>query len=297
MSENKLRIGHTGITWLSDDDYEDTIRTIAAEGFGGIELFGWTLPKMKAQGKLDLFKECNLPLWSAYFSHDIINPAAREEEFAKIKEQGEILVAQGGTHVAFGGNIVDRRKIRYNAEYRDYIVDFVNECGKRMQDMGLTLCYHPHTGTPVETKEEIMDFFQRIDPRYVAMAPDIGQIQKGGADPLEIIKTFEPLVKHVHFKDYGGKLEFDASVLDVADDETYYNFSENGKEIDATGYINYCILGDGVVDLKGILDYFAAKDFDGAFMVELDAGLTMPVTPQEAIRGNREYLQKIGYMK
>ena len=34
MSENKLRIGHTGITWLSDDDYEDTIRTIAKEGFG-----------------------------------------------------------------------------------------------------------------------------------------------------------------------------------------------------------------------------------------------------------------------
>ena len=35
MSEQKLRIGHTGITWLNDDDYEDAIRTIAAEGFGG----------------------------------------------------------------------------------------------------------------------------------------------------------------------------------------------------------------------------------------------------------------------
>ncbi len=295
MSEYKLRIGHTGITWLSDDDYEDTIRTIAKEGFGGIELFGWTLPKMKAQGKLGLFEECNLPLWSAYFSHDIINPNERQAEFNKMKEQGSILRAQGGTHVSFGGNIVDRRKVKY-MEHRDYIVDFVNECGKLLQDMGLILCYHPHTGTPVETKEEIMDFFQRIDPRYVAMAPDIGQIQKGGADPLEIIKTFEPLVKHVHFKDFSGKLEFDSSA-EVVEGETYFNFEEKGKEIDLTGYINYCILGDGVVDLKGILDYFAEKKFDGAIMVELDAGTTMPVTPQEAIHGNKLYLEKIGYMK
>lgn len=180
MNENKLKIGHTGITWLNDDDFEDAIRTIAKEGFGGIELFGWTLPKIKAQGKLGLFEECGLPLWSGYFSHDVINPDRRQEQFNKIKEQGEILLSQGGTHVAFGGDIVDRRKVKY-LEHRDYIVDFVNECGKRMQDMGLTLCYHPHTGTPVETKEEIMDFFQRIDPKYVAMAPDIGQIQKGGA--------------------------------------------------------------------------------------------------------------------
>lgn len=295
MSEKKLRIGHTGITWLSDDDYEDTIRTIAAEGFGGIELFGWTLPKIKAQGKLGLFEECGLPLWSAYFSHDIINPDAREDEFRKIREQGEILRSLGGTHVAFGGNIVDRRKVKY-FDHKEYAVDFVNECGKLLQDMGITLCYHPHTGTPVETRDEIMDFFQRIDPKYVAMAPDIGQIQKGGTDPMYIIKTFEPLVKHVHFKDFGGKLEFDASVLEVDESESYYNFSENGKEIDATGYVNYCILGDGVVDLKGILDYFAAKEFDGAVMVELDAGPEMPVTPQEAIHGNRLYLQKIGYM-
>lgn len=295
MSEKKLRIGHTGITWLNDDDYEDTIRTIAKEGFGGIELFGWTLPKMKAQGKLGLFEECKLPLWSGYFSHDIINPANKQAEINKMKEQGAILAAQGGTHVSFGGNVVDRRKIKY-WDNRDYIVEFVNECGKVLQDMGLVLCYHPHTGTPVETKDEIMDFFQRIDPKYVAFAPDIGQIQKGGADPLEIIKTFDSLVKHVHLKDFSGKLEFDADLKDVDENETYFNFGDYGKEIDATGYINYCVLGDGVVDLKGILDYFIAKDFDGAVMVELDAGPDMPISPQEAVHRDKLYLQKNGYM-
>ena len=93
MNENKLKIGHTGITWLNDDDFEDAIRTIAKEGFGGIELFGWTLPKIKAQGKLGLFEECGLPLWSGYFSHDVINPDRRQEQFNKIKEQGEILLS------------------------------------------------------------------------------------------------------------------------------------------------------------------------------------------------------------
>lgn len=296
MSETKLKIGHTGITWLKDDDFEDAIRTIAKEGFGGIELFGWTLPKIKAQGKLDLFKECGLPLWSGYFSHDIINPDRRQEQFNKIKEQGSILVAQGGTHVAFGGDIIDRRKVSY-MEHRDYVVDFVNECGKMMQDMGLTLCFHPHTGTPIETKEEIVDFFQHIDPKYVAFAPDIAQIQKGGADPLELIKQFEPLVKHIHFKDFSGKLEFDAVDNDVKEGETYFNFGDKGKEIDLTGYVNYCVLGDGVVDLKGMLDYLVAKNFDGYVMVELDAGMNMPISADEAVHGNHAYLQKLGYMK
>ena len=89
MSMSKLKIGHTGITWPSDDDYAATVETIAKEGFGGIELFAWTLPKIEEQGRLDIFEQCGIPLWSAYFSHDILERGNMKTEFEKMKRSFE----------------------------------------------------------------------------------------------------------------------------------------------------------------------------------------------------------------
>ena len=292
---SNLKIGHTGITWPSDDDYLATVKTIAAEGFGGIELFAWTLPKIEAQGKLDIFEEYNIPLWSAYFSHDILERGNMKSEFEKMKRFGEILVKKGGTHAAFGGNIIDRRKYNY-IDHRDDIIEIVNESGKVLQDLGIRLCFHPHTGTPIETQSEIMDFFQHIDPKYVGFAPDIAQIAKGGGNPMEIMQTFDSLIEHFHFKDYGGKCEFDRSQVKPLEGETYFNFNDVGKEIDATGYVNYCVLGDGVVDLLGILKFLEDKNYTGHVMVELDGTNKMPISAEESVHRNHLYLQKHGYM-
>ena len=292
---SNLKIGHTGITWPSDDDYLATVKTIAAEGFGGIELFAWTLPKIEAQGKLDIFEEYNIPLWSAYFSHNILDKSKKAETFERMKRFAEILVKKGGTHAAFGGDIIDRRKYNY-VDHRDDIIEIVNESGKVLQDMGVRLCFHPHTGTPIETYNEITDFFQHIDPKYVGFAPDIAQIAKGGSDPMEIMKNFSELIEHFHFKDYGGKCEFDRSQVKPLEGETYFNFNDVGKEIDATGYVNYCVLGDGVVDLLGILKFLEEKNFDGHVMVELDGTNAMPISAEESVHRNHLYLQKHGYM-
>lgn len=293
---SKLKIGHTGITWPSDNDYEATIKTIAAEGFGGIELFAWTLPKIEKNGDLDLFEKYNIPLWSAYFSHDVLNPDNRQREFDKMRFFGKILAAKGGTHAAFGGDIIDRRKYNY-ADHKDYIIDFVNEAGKVLEDIGIRLCYHPHTGTPIETQDEIMDFLQYLDPKHVGFAPDIGQIAKGGGDPLAILKAYASMIEHFHFKDYGGKCEFDRSQVKPLEGETYFNFNDVGKEIDATGYVNYCVLGDGVVDLKGILNFLDEQNYEGHVMVELDGTPAMPVSAETAVHRNHLYLKELGYMK
>jgi inosose dehydratase len=170
----RLKMGHTGITW-SDENAEAGIKCISELGFHNIEIFAWVLKKFYEQGQSDIFSHYHIPLVSSYYSIDIVNSDLRESEMIKLKDWTGILSALGGKYATFGGNAVDRRLIHFD-EHKKYIVDFVNEAAKILDEKGIKLNFHPHTGTPIETESEIISFFDSIDTRYVGFAPDIGQI-------------------------------------------------------------------------------------------------------------------------
>jgi inosose dehydratase len=273
----RLLVGHTGITWR-DDVIEDGIKCIAALGYNTIEIFAWTLKALKEAGRGDLFQKYNIPLISSYYSLDIVDPNVRDAEMEKLEGWTDVVVSLGGKYATFGGNAVPRRTFKFD-EHKKYIVDFVNEAGKRLQAKGMKLNFHPHTGTPVETAAEIRPFLDAIDTKVVGFAPDIGQIQKGGADPLAITKDYISILGLVHFKDYSGSVKFD----------------DEGREIDTSGFTCYAPLGKGVVDLEGYLDYIEGTSFNGPGMVELDGGRDMPMSAEEAVTINRDYMAKLGY--
>lgn len=272
-----LRVGHTAITW-EDGRIEEAIRTLSELGYHAIEIFSWTLNDMRSQGRLGLFEKYGIPLTSSYFSVDIVDPAAREAELKKLADWGALLQSVGGTAATLGGNSVDRRTFDFG-EHRAYITQTVNVMASCLGDVGIQLNFHPHTGTPVETESEIRGLMDGVNHSRVGFAPDVGQIQKGGSDPLQVLNDYLELVRLVHVKDFGGTVEFD----------------EDGTEIDSTGFVCYTPLGQGVVDLPEILDTLEASDYEGYLMVELDPGEKMPMTAAEAARANRDYLEGLGY--
>src|SRR2546423_476014 len=144
------------------------------------------------------------------------------------------------------------------------MVETLNEIGRRTLDLGVSTTFHPHTGTPVETREEIDRVMSSVDPRYVGFAPDTGQIQKGGSDAVEVLRTYLPLVRHVHLKDWvGGVVQRNA----------------DGTEVDRTGYADYVPVGSGVVDISGIVALLDGAGYDGWWMVELDGTAQAPRPP------------------
>jgi inosose dehydratase len=277
LKKHSIDIGHTGITW-ADDDAERGIKAIASLGFHNIEIFAWVLKAFYDQGKTDLFEKYNIPLVSSYFSVDIVNPEQKAAEMKKLGEWAKIAAGMGAKSATFGGNGVNRKEFKFE-EHKRYVAEFVNEAAKLLQNSGMTLNFHPHTGTPVETEAEIKSFFDIVDTRNVGFAPDIGQIQKGGADPMGIVKDYISIIRLVHLKDYSGKIEFD----------------REGKEIDTTGYACYAPLGEGVVELAGILEYLENSAFKGPVLVELDRGAKMPVSAENAVAVNKAFLEKLGY--
>lgn len=281
-SKLSLHVGHTGLTWIplggrpgpqpamnpmADPQYvEAAIRDISALGFYGIELFGNQIEAMEAHGGVGaLLEQHKLPLISAYCTTNLSDPAARKDSIAKTLEWAQLLKKYGGKVVVVGPNGVRRNGYDFKA-HKDDILTTLNELGKAVTDLGLTAVLHQHTGTCVESRDETYAVMEAVDARVMKFGPDIGQLQKGGSDPVQVVKDFLPQVEHMHLKDYSG-----------------------GSE-----YLGYCPLGQGKVEIPAILAMMDGRKTAGLVMVELDSPPPQPVPAMEDAKIAKAYLEKQG---
>jgi inosose dehydratase len=273
------RLGHTGITWpFTPEGAKQAIADLASLGYRGFETFGFTIDQYPdgvdgLRADLDWH---GIALVSAYCSAPLIDPATASEDIAKMVAWARKVKDLGGSVIVVGAG--RRQKPHFSpADYRG-MVGTLNEVGRRCLDLGIAVAFHPHTGTPVETRAEIDQVMGAIDPDAVFFAPDTGQIEKGGSDPVDVLRTYLPLIRHVHLKDYdGGPNEQDAQ----------------RQDLDRTGYLNYTPVGSGVVDIPGIVRMLDDAGFAGWWMVELDGTPAAPYAPKEAAAMSKRYLDDL----
>lgn len=273
------KIGHTGITWpFTPEGAKRAISDISRLGYAGIELFGFVIDAYPGGvgGVRNDLERAGLRLAAAYCSASLVDPGAREGDVKRMEAWARDVASVGGDVIVVGPT--PRQRPDYSAaDYRE-VCTTLNQIGEHCADIGIMTCFHPHTGTPVESREEIARVMDNIDPNKVFMAPDTGQIAKGGADPAEVVRTYSTLVRHIHLKDYvGGESTFD----------------NDGRLVDRTGYLDYVPLGSGVVDLPAIIAELESKDYGGWWMAELDGTPEAPHRPAEAALLSKEYLNRI----
>ncbi len=273
------KVGHTAITWpFTADGAHQAMQDLGALGYRGIELFGFVMDVYPGgvEGLRTHLAEHGLQLAAAYCSARLIDPDTRAEDVEKMTGWARNVSSLGGSVIVVGADSSEKPAYERN-EYAG-LCRTLNEIGLRCADLGVTACFHPHTGTPVETREQIDLVMTGVDPRVVSMAPDTGQIAKGGSDPVEVVRTYRELVGHMHLKDYvGGE-----SVLDAG-----------GNLVDRTGYLDYVPLGDGVVDLPAIVQTLETAGFAGWWMVELDGTPQAPRSAMEAASLSKRYLERL----
>ena len=270
----KLKIGYTCITWGSfprpgdDTTLEAALKDISAEGFWSFETFPEILDNWDQRGLLrPLIAKYGVPLKSGYISCDLTDPSKRNDEIARITQLSKTVQKFGGTFVVLAGKGIKRDSYNFR-EHRADVISALNDYAGAVTSLGLATGLHQHTGTPIETRDEVYAVMESANTHNLKFAPDVGQLQKGGADAAKVVKDFLPLVKHMHLKDYKGW--------------QYYG--------------GYCPLGMGVVDLKAILDMVEAGGQNPDIMVELDPSKEGPMTPLETAQTSKAYLQKQGYI-
>jgi len=269
----KLKIGHTCITWgtfprpEAAATLDAALKDISAEGFWSYETFPEVLDYWDQKGELvPLMKKYPVPLQSCYITPNLLDPSKRKEEIDRVIRLSKIVQKFKGTYIVLAPNGVKRDTYNFKEHQAD-IVSALNDYSAAVVDLGLKTGFHQHTGTCVETRDETYAVMNAVNTANLKFAPDVGQLQKGGADAAQVVKDFLPLVTHMHLKDYKG---WDA-------------------------YVGYCPLGMGVVDIKGILDMCESGGQNPSIMVELDASKNEPMTPLETVKITKAYLEKLGY--
>lgn len=268
----QLRIGCTALVWnslpRSPENLEAAVRDMSELGYKGFETFGEVIEEWDKKGTLEkLIDQHRIPLISAYSTLDVINPEARKDEIATILRWGKILKKHGASFMVVAVRGAKREGYDFSA-HRANIVSALNDYGKALADLGLGSGLHQHTNTPIETRDEVYAVMESVDTRVFRFAPDVGQLQKGGADAAKVVKDFASITPHMHLKDF-----------------------VNGPHM-----AGYCPLGIGRVDLKSILETMEQANPKANIMHELDGSKEMPYTARQTAEISKWYLQKLGYL-
>lgn len=271
MKKRHVHIGHTGITWRNND-MENAITDISGLGFYGFETFGNVFDtwEQKPGGLGAVLQAHNLPLISAYCNFNLTDPSKHQQNLDDAIRWTGIVKKYGGRFIVIGPNQVHRDTYDF-AGSKANIVSALNEISQLISDHGLASGLHQHTGTCVESRDETYAVLDAVNTNYVRFAPDIGQLTKGGADAVQVVKDHLPIVEHMHLKDFDGK---------------------------DRNMVGYCPLGEGKVDVVGILDIMQQKEkktkLKGMIMVELDYNNREDIKPLTLATTSRDYLSKNG---
>ena len=266
----KLRIGCTALIWgavpRTPENLRTAVRDMASLGFHGFETFASIVNDWDAKGTLGpLIEEYRIPLISGYATVQLTNTSTRKDDVAQLIQWGKAVRKHGGRFMV-PPNGVKRTEFTFS-EHKADIVASLNEYATAMNDVGLGAGLHQHTGTAVETRDETYAVMEAVDTRHCKFAPDVGQLQKGGADAARVVKDFLPITVHMHLKDYKGWEHF----------------------------AGYCPLGEGTVDLTAILDMVEGANPSANIMHELDGSANAPYPPLRTAQIGKAYLQKLGY--
>jgi inosose dehydratase len=148
-------------------------------------------------------------------------------------------------------------------------------------EAGLTTALHPHVGTMVQTGDEVS---RVLSGGGVPLCLDTGHLLVGGADPAAIARDHADRIAHVHLKD-----------VDAG--------SAGRVRAGAMGYTEavraglYRPLGQGDVDVEGIVTALSAAGYQGWYVIEQDTVLghepAAGAGPLEDVRASVAYLRKV----
>jgi inosose dehydratase len=146
---------------------------------------------------------------------------------------------------------------------------------------GLTACLHPHVGTMVETRDDVL---RVLGGAAVPLCLDTGHLLAGGTDPLEVVEQAADRVAHVHLKD----VDASAAARVRGGAVSYTEAVQRGM---------YRPLGDGDVDITGIVQRLERTGYRGWYVLEQDTVLrTDPPPgsgPLDDVRASLEFLGSV----
>ena len=295
LDKNKVKLGIAPIAWTNDDmpdlgaenTFEQCISEMALAGFTGCEV-GNKYPKDTAVLKkaLDLR---GMQICNAWFSTFLTTKPYEEteKEFIKhitfLKEMGAKVVGvseQGHSIQGTDLSIFDDKYVMNDEEW-DMLCTGLNKLGKVAKDMGITLTFHHHMGTVVQTAAEIDRMMENTDPELFNLLFDSGHLAYCGEDYMYILKKYIKRIKHVHLKDIRPDVIADVK----AKGESFLQGVRKGT---------FTVPGDGVIDFAPIFEVLAENNYEGYVLVEAEQDPAIANPFEYALKARKYIAEKAG---
>lgn len=297
FDKNKVKLGIAPIAWTNDDmpdlgkenTFEQCVSEMALAGFTGSEV-GNKYPKDPEVLKkaLDLR---GISICNQWFSSFILTKPLEEVE-AECRAQLAFLKAMGAKIIGFSEQsysvqgqmdtpIFGHKYVLNDLEWEQLCAG-LNYLGKiAKEEYGISLTYHHHMGTVVQSAEETRRLMEGTDPEYVSLLFDSGHFAYCGEDPLEMVTTWIDRIKHVHLKDIRPEVVAEVK----AEDKSFLQGVRMGA---------FTIPGDGCIDFDPIFKVLEEHDYEGYMLVEAEQDPAKANPLEYAIRARRFIAEKTG---
>lgn len=154
------------------------------------------------------------------------------------------------------------------------LVANVHRLAEQARNADISVHYHNHVGTYIETPWEVAEFLPRLDNQFVDLCFDTGHYAYGGGHAADFLADRLEDIGFLHVKDV------DQTILDRAR-------SQRWSFLDALRHYVFCPLGEGSADISRIVQTLAASAFAHYVVIEQD---TCKGDPTSTARQNREFL-------
>lgn len=244
-----MRLGPNPTQELAHELFEQSVKEVAHLGYDCVENFAFIadyFPDPKVAK--DICDKYNLPLVNVY-GHFTGDAAV---DVPKAKAQLDFLHAVGGEwfNCQHGGYKEAPYDRPLDKEAVRNIANISQEVGRYAKSLGITLCFHPHAGTLVFTRDQIDFFAENTDPQYVSFCIDTAHTTIADICPKDLARAYKDRIAFIHLKDV------DPAFKDAADARAKMGF--------------FHALGLGTVDFRGFVNVLKEGGYDGVLCVELD---------------------------
>lgn len=293
---SRLRLGTAPDSWgvwFPDDPgqvpWDRFLDEAAAAGYEWIELgpYGY-LPTDPEQLRDELGRRGLRLSGGAVFAGLHRGADALEQAERECRQEAELLTALGAEHLVLlpeGYTDLDgalTQPVDLEPEQWDALTRGMSSLAATLRDdSGVSLVFHPHADSHVDTQERVLRFLADTDPDTVRLCLDTGHISYAGGDNLAIVRAHPERIGYVHLK------QVDPDVLRQVREEQlgFAQAVRRGAMVEPP---------HGIPDMPPLLEELEGLGVDLFAIVEQDLYPCDPDTPGPIATRTRQYFNACG---
>ena len=268
--------------WGYQMPVDRVLREASSLGLGAVEAGPEDLLPADPSECSKLLSEYGLGLVGGFVPAVLHDPDRREKELALVERRAGFFAAAGAEVVVLAattGSESYEPVAELDEDSWETLFDSLSWVEEICARHGMAVSLHHHYGTVVERDDQLRRFLEGSE---MGLCLDTGHLIIGGSDPVEIAELAGGRVNHVHLKDV------DQGVAGrLARRELGF------KEAAQAGAFRP--LGDGDVDVGGVVDRLEGSGYRGWYVLEQDS--VVETEPAEGEGPVVEVRKSLGYLR